>query len=1157
MKDGVTYDDHTETIKIEVTDGGEGKLNVTYNGKSAFTTPVFTNNYNAKGEAVLSAQKAANENLGERTFTFVLTKPDGTAEEVSGVKQDQTVTFETIKFDTLSAVGTYTYTIHEVIPADAEEVDGKYVKDGVTYDDHTETIEIVVTDGDKGTLNVTYNGKSAFTTPEFTNTYAANGEAVLSAKKAGKNLGSRTFSFELNGPNNYNQTIDGVKQDQTVTFETIKFDTLSAVGTYTYTIHEVIPADAEEVDGKYVKDGVTYDDHTETIEIVVTDGNKGTLNVTYNGQSAFTTPVFTNNYNASGEAVLGVKKAAEANLRTRTFSFELKDNTGKVIDTLTGVPQNGEKNFKTITFENLSAVGTYNYTINEKIPEDATEVDGKYVKEGVTYDGHTENVKIVVADAGDGTLTVTYNDATKFTTPVFTNEYSTKGEIILQGEKELKNREMVAEQFTFELKDEAGQVLQSVKNDASGKIVFDKIEYTGKDLKKDETGSYVPTEMVYTISEVKGDEYGIIYDKHIETVTVTLTDDGKGTIEATTNPANFTAKFSNGSFEVKVSKVDVADGKELEGAHIQILDKDGKVVEEWDSTEEAHVTENLKVGEEYTLRETVAPDGYTITSDTIFTISETGKVRSKGTTTTDDKGNDVLLVEDTITSVKVSKVDVADGKELEGAKIQIIDEEGNVVAEWTSGTEAHEVTGLKTGVTYTLHEEVAPDGYTIAADTEFTIDEHGKVTSTGTITDDGVMLIEDAITSVKVSKVDADGGAELEGAVIQIIDEDGNVVAEWTSGTEPYEVKGLITGKTYTLHEVTAPDGYEVTSDTTFVIDETGKVTSTGNTTTDTDGNTVMLVEDSAKQTKATVIKVWEDGENQDGVRPMSLMVTLTQTVGGTTSEYATVTLNAGNAWTATVDKLPVMVNGVEATYSWSEGALTLGYELKSAETQTDEEGAMITTLTNEKEVEKTEISVTKVWEDEDNAAGLRPESISVTLYADGEAMETLALSGGNGWSYTWSDLDRNRNESGLTGQQHEIAYTVAEGELPEGYTAAISGSASGGYVLTNTYEEPKGTLIITKSFLFDNLVVEVEEEEPEVPEEEPQEEELPEEEIPETVPEQVHPVTFENGEWNRPALADEVEKPKVPGNTWYVFDEYETPLGVEVMINHVGDCFD
>ena len=618
------------------------------------------------------------------------------------------------------------------------------------------------------------------------------------------------------------------------------------------------------------------------------------------------------------------------------------------------------------------------------------------------------------------------------------------------------------------------------------------------------------------------------------------------------------------------------------------------------------------------------------------------------------------------------------------------------------------MTGLKTGVTYTLHEEVAPDGYTIAADTEFTIDEHGKVTSTGTITKDGVMLIEDAITSVKVSKVDADAGAELEGAVIQIIDEDGNVVAEWTSGTEPYEVKGLITGKTYTLHEVTAPDGYEVTSDTTFVIDETGKVTSTGNTTTDADGNTVMLVEDSAKQTKATVIKVWEDGENQDGVRPMSLTVTLTQTVGGTTSEYATVTLNAGNAWTATEEKLPVMVNGVEATYSWSEGALTLGYELKSTETETDEEGAIITTLTNEKEVEKTEISVKKVWDDRDDAAGKRPESIDVTLYADGETVETVALNAGNGWSYTWSELDKNRNESGLTGEQHEIAYTVNEGEIPEGYELEISGDAESGFVLTNTYTKT-GKLVITKAFLFE----EVEEEPEEEPEEKPEQElidipvtkiwddndnqdgirpgsvtvhlyaggtqvasaslsegsgwsavfsglpryaegttneivySISEDAVPgyvsevsgfsvtnRHVPEETsatvikvwdddnnaagkrpeslyarlsdgtvvmlsdangwtatvtglpkmadgveivytwkeqeaigyvqsgvtvagNTTTFTNKLWQRPELADEVEKPKVPGDTYFVFEEYETPLGVEVMINHVGDCFD
>ena len=80
-----------------------------------------------------------------------------------------------------------------------------------------------------------------------------------------------------------------------------------------------------------------------------------------------------------------------------------------------------------------------------------------------------------------------------------------------------------------------------------------------------------------------------------------------------------------------------------------------------------------------------------------------------------------------------------------------------------------EIEGLKTGEEYTLKETVAPDGYTIASQTTFTIDETGKVTSTGTITEDGVMLVEDAKTKVKVSKTDIADGKELEGATIQIL----------------------------------------------------------------------------------------------------------------------------------------------------------------------------------------------------------------------------------------------------------------------------------------------------------------------------------------------------------------------------------------------------
>ena len=99
-----------------------------------------------------------------------------------------------------------------------------------------------------------------------------------------------------------------------------------------------------------------------------------------------------------------------------------------------------------------------------------------------------------------------------------------------------------------------------------------------------------------------------------------------------------------------------------------------------------------------------------------------------------------------------------------GAKIQIIDKDGKVVEEWISGKEAHEVKGLKTGEKYTLRETVAPDGYTVTTDTTFTIDKNGKVTSSGSVTEDGVMLVEDAMTVVKVSKVDVANGKELEGA---------------------------------------------------------------------------------------------------------------------------------------------------------------------------------------------------------------------------------------------------------------------------------------------------------------------------------------------------------------------------------------------------------
>ena len=238
--------------------------------------------------------------------------------------------------------------------------------------------------------------------------------------------------------------------------------------------------------------------------------------------------------------------------------------------------------------------------------------------------------------------------------------------------------------------------------------------------------------------------------------TVEETGKAAGYISTVTGNAEEGFIITNTITSVKISKVDITDQKELAGAHIQVIDKDGNVVEEWDSTWEAHEVTGLKPGETYTLRETVAPERYTLTSDTTFTLKEDGTV-NKDTTTTTISDNGTLLVEDSRTSVKVSKVDISDGKELEGAHIQIIDQDGNVVDEWDSTKEAHVTEKLKTGKIYTLRETVAPDGYLLTSDTTFVLKEDGTVDAekTTAVSKDGVLLVQDKLAtsaSIAVTK---------------------------------------------------------------------------------------------------------------------------------------------------------------------------------------------------------------------------------------------------------------------------------------------------------------------------------------------------------------------------------------------------------------------
>ena len=243
---------------------------------------------------------------------------------------------------------------------------------------------------------------------------------------------------------------------------------------------------------------------------------------------------------------------------------------------------------------------------------------------------------------------------------------------------------------------------------------------------------------------------------------------------------------------------------------------------------------------EYTLKETVAPDGYTVAGETTFMIDETGKVTSTGTVTEDG----VMLVEDAKTKVKVSKTDIADGRELAGATIRILDADGNVVEEWTSGTEAKEIEGLKTGVTYTLKETMAPAGYAVTAAATFTIDETGKVTSTGTVTEEGVLLVEDPKTKVTATIIDRSGKA-VEGAGLQIVDKNGKEVAGWTSGKDVHTIEGLNPGE-YSLRETAVPKGYKASAPVAFTLETDGTVRVGGKTAE----KVIMIAEKAPDETK-------------------------------------------------------------------------------------------------------------------------------------------------------------------------------------------------------------------------------------------------------------------------------------------------------------------
>ena len=259
--------------------------------------------------------------------------------------------------------------------------------------------------------------------------------------------------------------------------------------------------------------------------------------------------------------------------------------------------------------------------------------------------------------------------------------------------------------------------------------------------------------------------------------------------------------------QIEISKIDATTGKELPGAHLVVKDSNGKVVDEWTSTNEVHAIKNLVPGK-YTLSETIAPEGYKLSTETIEF-----EVFADGTVTKIEMKNYPNKF------VYISKQDATTGEELPGATLVLKNEKGKVVETWVSGSTPHKIKNLAPGK-YTLTETIAPEGYILSSETvEFTVEKDG------TVREPVVMKnYPEEPKTVYISKRDITTGEELPGAYLEIKNERGEVVEAWISSNEPHKVEGLEPGK-YTLTETIAPEGYELSKETVeFTVKEDGTV---------------------------------------------------------------------------------------------------------------------------------------------------------------------------------------------------------------------------------------------------------------------------------------------------------------------------------------------
>ena len=906
--------------------------------KTGDTATVATfNNIKKEDEtsANIKVKKTFTNGAADKKFNFVLTPinnapmPEGAVngkKTISVAQNDGVKNFGEIKYTT---AGTYRY---EVVEDSSEQAAG------ITYDNHRWTVTVAVP-ADFSTPTVTYSREDGITSTigaEFTNSEEnKETEITLEGTKSlsGRNLKAGEFKFEVKdevGTVVATGTNDAAGK---IAFSRIGYK-LSDLkkGDGSYASEKTYSYKVSEVKGN-AGDGITYDDKEYTVKVKVSyDQASGTMKAELADKDQKL--AFANSYDTeTGIDLEGTKSLEGRTLKDGEFTFEVKDKAGKVVATGSNksdgsISFNNKLNYKLSDLEkadgSYESEKTYEYTVNEVIPEGAT-AENNYTVNGVTYDNSIFTVKVIVSyDQATGIMSAAFAEDSQEL--IFDNTYDAKGSLTLEASKTLKNKALEADAFNFVLKDENGETIQTVANDADGNVAFSPLNYTLKDV-----GTHV-----YTVSEVQRENTEVTYDTTEYTVEVTVADAGNG--------------------KLKVSKT----------------------IKKGDDTVDAIAFENIYKG--------------------VIDIS--------GSKTWNDADN-----QDGIRPASITVKLFANGTEA-ASQVVTPDEAGN----WNyvfKNLPQYDVNGK---ISYTVTEdavagyETSVSGYNITnTHKPATLDITGTKTWNDSNNQDGKRP-----KSITVNLL-ANG----------IITDTKTVTADdnWTYSFTDLPKYANGQEITYTVSELTVP-GYTTTIDDNYNI-----------TNSYTPG-----------ETSASVTKIWDDADNQDGIRPKSITVAL---LANGTPTNKTVTLTAANNWTQTITGLPEKADGEYITYTWTEVNVPEGYSLTGTS-----KNETVTTLTNTHTPELTSITGTKTWKDADNQDGKRPESITVNLFADGTKLKSQSVSAdadGN-WSYSFTDLPKYAN-----GQ--EITYTVTE-DAVDGYT-----TESDGYNFINTHQPETTEITGTKTW--------------------------------------------------------------------------------------------